>query len=355
MNKTIKINKDLFGSNKVKKSAKKQPKQHINSTSLKKQLLKRIKEHKQSRNKEIKEQEKKNTTSENTKSETKTIANENNEFNDSMQYLSTLAKNKKDKTMKKARNIQDKYVTPEVNLGIPPELTSKTPSIDTNKHPRIQLEVPTHNSMPATSRITIDTNRDSSENTHSKPNHMNSIPTYGCLKNGRLPTYKTWKKKQSTSSQTAPPPIKILNDNNEKLNNKPIPMTYREMRLQQIKDKARNNISSSEPPPTNIHRKEKKIKNKTIKNNHKLGRVGNEILVLIKNQKTRKQHDDLKRDYEKVKLPDMKNELKKSGLLSSGSTAPPDVIREIYTSSKLAGNIENKNDNNLLDSFLTFN
>ena len=49
----------------------------------------------------------------------------------------------------------------------------------------------------------------------------------------------------------------------------------------------------------------------------------------------------------------MKTELKKTGLIKPGSNAPPDVIREIYTSSKLSGNVENTNNKTMLDSFLS--
>ena len=70
-------------------------------------------------------------------------------------------------------------------------------------------------------------------------------------------------------------------------------------------------------------------------------------------EKTRKLNESEKHDIEKTKLSDMKTELKKTGLIKPGSNAPPDVIREIYTSSKLSGNVENTNNKTMLDSFLS--
>ena len=49
----------------------------------------------------------------------------------------------------------------------------------------------------------------------------------------------------------------------------------------------------------------------------------------------------------------MKLYLKKQGLITAGSSAPLDVMREIFVSSRLSGDIENKNPDILLDNYLS--
>ena len=49
----------------------------------------------------------------------------------------------------------------------------------------------------------------------------------------------------------------------------------------------------------------------------------------------------------------MKLYLKNQGLISTGSTAPMDVMREIFISSKLSGDIENKNSDVLVNNYLS--
>ena len=72
------------------------------------------------------------------------------------------------------------------------------------------------------------------------------------------------------------------------------------------------------------------------------------ISVLIKNNSTRK---TIKEDLTKLKkksILDIKNYLRKHNLIKVGSSAPNDVLREIYEQSILAGDINNKNNNNFL-------
>jgi hypothetical protein len=49
----------------------------------------------------------------------------------------------------------------------------------------------------------------------------------------------------------------------------------------------------------------------------------------------------------------MKRELRNTGFMSGGSSAPPDVVRELFTAKNLAGDITNDNSSSLLESYLT--
>ena len=74
--------------------------------------------------------------------------------------------------------------------------------------------------------------------------------------------------------------------------------------------------------------------------------------VLIKSKSTRKQITDAKKELGKISIHEMKNQLQKQGLFKSGSTAPNDVIKQMYESSILAGEIKNTNYNVLYHNFL---
>ena len=73
---------------------------------------------------------------------------------------------------------------------------------------------------------------------------------------------------------------------------------------------------------------------------------------MIKSKSTRKQITDAKKELSKLSIHEMKNQLQKQGLFKSGSTAPNDVIKQMYESSILAGEIKNTNYNVLYHNFL---
>ena len=127
----------------------------------------------------------------------------------------------------------------------------------------------------------------------------------------------------------------------EKINQ---PITFRQKRLEEIKEKIqKNNMNNKKETLTNTNEKvnnngttqnnvktETNVKNKTLKKRVKIGKVSDsQITVLIKNQKTRKLNESEKNDIEKTKLSDMKTELK-NGLIKPGSNAPL-MLLEKYT------------------------
>ena len=329
MNKTIKINKDLFGAApKNRNESKKHTQRNSGKASeLKRQLLRRIKEHKQAKSREVKEKEKNASAKKNTNPDSKTVSTAD-EFTESMNYMSDLMNSKKEKISK------DK--SPAVQISLPPELREVTQNhIQNVSSPSVHIEIPPHGAA-----IVNGTHTTSKTQTRANPK-------FGCLRNGRLPTYRTWKKSQGTSS-TPPPPVSLVEPTITE------PPSYRQKRLEQIKEKIKENPNpraDDEPVPA----LPKKPKNKTLKNRVSLGLTGKEIRVLIKNQHTRKNDQEQKKLLQKVKITDMKKELKDNGFIKSSSTAPPDVIRELFTARRLAGDIENKNETAVLEGYLSPN
>ena len=73
---------------------------------------------------------------------------------------------------------------------------------------------------------------------------------------------------------------------------------------------------------------------------------------MIKNNKTRKaiknEHLVLKKDISEVK-----EYLKKHNLIKIGTSAPENILRQLYESAYLSGNVVNKNPNILLHNWET--
>ena len=398
-NKTIKINPELFSLTKPKKKSNKEKsitqkkKNVIKPNTIKTKLLERIKAHKL-REKELKPIPPPLTT--NTKE-----AKYENEFNDSMSYLSNLAqqrnqialKNKKDMS----KTLKNKYsgggdASQQVQLEIPHEL-KEVPlvlNVPENEHP-IQLNNNKNNVISG-----------GSVNNHYKID--NSVP-YGCLKGGLKPTYKSW---NSTLKIKEPIKSTISIDIDESYN--PISDSVRENKLKELKHKYRanqqedssnimmtqnlistptqkdtpiqsspitpfipaiptikipttpthkgtnhniNNNTIDDVPLDNMLKPPKRYK-KTIRRKYTLGRSNDhtKIGVLIKNKTMRKKVLEAHKEIKKKGINDIKQYLRTHGLIKVGSNAPNDVVRKIYESSMLSGEITNIDQDVLLHNFM---
>ena len=200
--KTIKINPELFksglsSSDKTRKNREKRPKPNIpitlNESSLKKQFLNRIKEHKNREKNDLDISIKMSGGNQNNAAVTTTA--DHDELYESMNYLTLLSKKQKEDNEKKKyeRKIQNKTVKntsysntydisspPHVELELPDELKEqviiKPPEINT---PPIHLNKPSTNIWSNMGMGNI-----------SKPSD-NNVP-YGCLKGGTKPTFRQW-------------------------------------------------------------------------------------------------------------------------------------------------------------------
>ena len=403
-NKTISINPSLFSvgghgrtkNNRNKKEQKVTP--LISPNILKNKLLKRIKEHKKKETSDL-ENNKKNLNKQNIiniKTEANDIASFTDEFNDSINYLETLSKQKKseedkiryEKQKQKKREELERMTvknyhsmnhssTPYVNIDLPEELQQPLINVNTNNFTPIE------------------------QNFFLKPYVKDDVP-YGILKGGIKPTYKDWTRKQRERDVTDPNSSLIIHGgiNTEK--------NERENRLKNLKEKIKlkeiiesnthqkeseddlltknlihnfntkkeetilgnslngvnnqtdlekvneNNLNSMDNNNINNGQIKKQIIKKTIKRKYTLGKskLKKTVAVLLKDRGTRKKVISAQRDLKKKSINDVKAYLIDHNLIKIGSNAPNDVIRKMYESSMLAGEITNSNKDILLHNLI---
>jgi len=399
-NKTISINPALFSvglSNKSKKNREKKQKTNVSAplispNLLKNKLLKRIKEHKQKETENL-ELNKKNLNQPN-KEKNKDKENDsllayNDEFNDSIHYLQTLA------TQKKMNEEKEKYQLNKVKKQH--ELERKTIKNyqniyddNSNSSINVNLELPEELQQPL---IEMDTNT-----VTLKPYKNDSVP-YGILKGGLKPTYRTWNKTQRNIIVTNPDASLIIPEGINKQ------VLERETRLRSLREKIKqkqlslmqkndNNTNNNtfERPITNSNTNidtnssslylkpvlinanatkntddnafliqnpseaqmiRKKIIKKTIKKKYTLGKsqIKKSVGILLKDRFTRKKIINAQRDLKRKDINQIKLYLRDHNLIKIGSSAPNDVVRKLYESAMLAGEITNSNKDTLLYNF----
>ncbi len=380
-NKTISINPSLFsiGSSKTKKNREKKSKPTavplISPNVLKNKLLKRIKEHKQKETNHLENNKRRLTNNIEVKvpnSETNIeMLNYTDEFTDSINYLQTLSKQKKiDSEKRKHEELMQKRKE---------ELERKTIR---NHHslggytPSIQIDLP-EDLMPSPPVM-------------SEPIKINypldDVP-YGVLKGGSKPSYREWAKTQRNNVVTNPSASLIIP---EGMNSQ---QTARENRLQLLKQKIKNkndetkiemepaikkpmpetiqqNVLNAIPQPsilntnTNVNSTvnstvndnsttqtggtivaTKHITKKTIKRKYTLGKskLKKTVSILIKDRGTRKKILTAQKELKRKNINDIKAYLREHNLIKTGSSAPNDVLRKMYESAMLTGEITNKN------------
>ena len=338
MNKTISINPDLFRFTNERKSRKKPPhksKPDIKVRSQVKEKDKQKKMRKQHVLRFIREQQERNTrnlmeTTEN-KSKKKsqvssnTAGDFNSDFDESLKYLSSLSENTKPVESSALHN-------------------------QTFRHYPVQTSSPIAEFEPLVYTGSLENHPVTSPISLQPPKLSNSsAPKWGCMKNGSLPTYRTWK--TTTQKRHIEPNAPIICE--QPIISSNIPPLNDSIVKRRAEMRANMNAFNSpiHTKPKNRYLKQKR----TVRRTYKLGRskIHPTVSVLISNRTIRNRLMTDAQELKQVPIDDVKRFLVKNGFVRVGSSAPNDVLRKMYETAKLmCGEIKNHNSENLLYNFL---
>lgn len=175
--------------------------------------------------------------------------------------------------------------------------------------------------------------------THTSDVRIPEVP-YGCLKNGMKPTYRSWMKKTQKLSNVAL--RNVLPPREEELDR---------LRVGQDRQSA---ITEQVKRGGGARLKNKYLIKRTRRRKYKLGKSKHNrtISVLIKGTTMRNKIVREKIGLDNKSINDVKNYLKKHGLLKSGSSCPDDVVRKMYESAILTGYVKNTSRDVMLHNFL---
>jgi len=298
--KKIAINPEFFkltnisSKKKSKKEKKKKPSSDLVKKDLKKQLISKVNEH---RNKIQKDK-----LINESKKEIKEIPDN---IDQSLEYLNNLARKKVEKKRKK-REKKNK-----------------------NKNKTFKI---TDSADPSTDRQ----------------------PPYSNLKNSTRPTYSQWRKtlknrdNEDKEPQTSKHNISFGNGDEITTDIKIFEDSFdeRQNKLHTLKQTlATDNNEKKE-------KKKVKRKHKTVKRKITLGKHKNRVGVLIKNKKTRKNIKSEIDVLKKKSINQMKKYLRKHNFIKIGSSAPNDVLKDMFVDLYTSGDVYNTSPDILLHNYI---
>ena len=278
----------------------------------------------------------------------KTYADEfKNNFDDSLEFLKKLADQEQQKqhvhnaTLRQYPSSTNStlFQTPVLNQVLDqniPLLMDPFPTTVSNPVSN-SLQNPVSNSLPNSLQI---------------PSISLPKPTYGCLKGGKLPTYRTLKAQNMSASVEHPsPPSAQIPQKTPRLSPEQQRAELKQFLKNREEEKLRVERVKQQRSMVKAGKKQKRTTTRTFrvgKSKH-YARVG----VLIPNKTIRTQVLAKKQQIREMPLEDMRKYLIKKGLIRVGSSCPNDVLRQMYESSMMmCGEIQNHNADNLLYNYL---
>jgi hypothetical protein len=327
-----------------------------------------------------------------------------NEFNDSISYLQSLSKQKKidhekilyEKQKEKRREDLQRNTLKNPYSYLPSQSNTNT----SYSGPFVYNELPDDLKDPL---IKVDTEKFSinNESPMSLKYRVDNIVPYGVLKGGFKPTMREWSKTQknrdflpsnnNSISVNTPNPVNNterenkLNALKEKIKEKqmqqmqhmqtrqiqkqivssdsPIENQDQQQKLQQQNQQIKGETMQNSTPktqendnmnPTSNSNTIKQICKKTIRRKYTLGKskIKNKVGILLKDRNTRKKVITAQKDLKEKSINDVKKYLREHHLIKIGSNAPNDILRKLYESAMLTGEINNNNKDTMLHNFM---
>jgi len=324
--KTIQINPDLFKVSEKNTTRKKTPKPKIEMKSsfrqqkqktLRKNVLKMIREKQQETYRDLFDTKKPKPAEKPYKEAT----DFNKEFDDSLKFFSSLSSKVESEKTESCQNPIPQNIPHNTtfknyeSLGQPVNPLLIDPVVNVEL-PRALLAVPT-------------------ETAHINERVDLPQPKYGCLKNGTLPTYRTFTRKNSE-------PLAFVEPKKPDHSMDMIMKKFETLHKGQIKK------------PEKKERRIKYLKRKKIfKRTYHIGRCKSGIGVLVSNKTIRSRISTEAQLLKQTPIHDVRKFLIKRGFIKVGTNAPNDVLRKMYESvSLVCGEVQNHNQENLLYNFI---
>lgn len=168
----------------------------------------------------------------------------------------------------------------------------------------------------------------------------NDDPPYGNLKNGNKPTYSQYKQKIQANFKTPATPHHTQQRHSQiypptPMQPRPSTPVHVERIIPKIIEPAAVTIAET------VTIDAPRIKRKRRRKRYTLGKKDRVVGILIKNKKTRKRIEREHKNLKKIPIKNIKLYLKKHGLIKVGSVAPDHVLRNIYETAILSGDVFN--------------
>ena len=400
--KIITINPELFNiGSKTRKNREKKPPvipQLISPNILKNKLLERIKSHKLKETEGLVNNKTKLDEPNNNKKSIYEPEVFTDEFSDSNSYFQALSNQKKldkkkelmnNKTLKRYVPYNNNISMPNVNLELPEELKENIiPTINSiyslkpNEVPYGILKngsKPTYREYNKTQRAFEVNSPKQALIIENKQTIIGSISNEREKRMNNLKEKLLQKKMEKENKQIHTQLIHEQNNNNNN-NNNTIPVINIQTEINSNSNTNQNpiinpiinpnintnqNIVSfsndvSQEPFINqeatavVYKPVKKLLKRTIKRNYTLGKskIKRTVGVLLKDRATRKKVLDAHREIKKHNINDIKQYLREHNLIKVGSNATNDVLKKMYETSMLAGEITNINKEAMLHNFM---
>lgn len=307
----------------------------IKSFTLKQTLLNRIKERKKENLNNL-------------------ITNDSdNEFIKSLAYINDIKQ--KQQMMHERKKTKKNYVSPPVSVAPFDHMSDNSLSLSINS-PIMSYD-----------NLNDDLNDNLMGGGNVYKESTNDVP-YGCLKNGNKLSYKAWKRMTSdiidtNYSDTRPPtpPKKKeeekLNEITEKLKRYEDQEAMNEKkRIEMLQSQyggmlKSSNLSLNQKGEINSLNPSKKIIKRTIRRKVTLGKQGNKVSVLIKNDQTRKNIFESAQKLKNTPMSNIRKYLKEHGMIKVGSTCPTEMLKEMFENAVMAGEVTNINKDTLIHNF----
>lgn len=377
--KTIQVNMDLFNLPSKKTKKKKDPgeKKDIkikngHNKTMKNKLLRYIRDQQEKNYEKLFDNDKR--TEEPSLPVPDVLANANSDFEKSVAYMKTLEEEKK----KNVHNSTIKHKMPVEELAF-----HNAPMISSlNSYPNIVGH--------------IQPGREPTMELKPRPTMNVPSPTYGCLKNGNLPTYRSMMqqtvKNHSPNIQIVNPgptpmpmvahtpvqtPMPMAQMPQQQQQQPAVPMSIphhkkehniniqvpthlpQEERLEQLKTISKLNQLRTKMTEAKLGGAPKNMKylkrKKTLRRTYNLGKskVHPKVSVLVTNRTIRKKISTQAQQLKQIPIEDIRKYLTQKGLIKVGSIAPNDVLRQMYENAVLIGaDIYNHNPENLLYNYM---